>query len=229
MPRAPQSPTAAWGGRLVLLAALLFGIVTMHTLGHPTGHGSGGQDGSHATAAHHGNRAAHEGTAGEHVGRTTGEHVGRTAGVAVAADAPHAPHPPRLRGAAHPPHAQHGSHAQHASHRSHGSDGSLAMDSAADAGTSRHPATASAAGPGASYDPGASVDEPGHGGLHPLSVCLAVLATWSAALLAVRLLRLARRLAVTAPGAPRASLPYALWPMPPPRGTRLTQLSVLRV
>lgn len=33
--------TRAWCGRLLLFAALLFGIVTMHTLGHPTGgHGS---------------------------------------------------------------------------------------------------------------------------------------------------------------------------------------------
>ncbi|TVL89939.1 hypothetical protein [Streptomyces sp. SAJ15] len=206
MPRAPQSPTAAWGGRLVLLAALLFGIVTMHTLGHPTGHGSGGRDGSHTAAAHHGDRAVNV--------RTAGEDVGRTAGVAAAADDPHAQHPPHLRAAAHPPHAQHPAHAAHGSHAaqgSGGSDGSLAVDSA-----------------GASYDPSASVDGPGLGGLHPLSVCLAVLVTWSAALLAVRLLRLARRLAVTAPGALRASLPHALWP-PPPRGTRLTQLSVLRV
>jgi hypothetical protein len=38
---------SAWGGRLLLFAALLFGIVTMHTLGHPaeehgSGHGSAG-------------------------------------------------------------------------------------------------------------------------------------------------------------------------------------------
>lgn len=31
---------ARWG-QLALFAALLFGIVTMHTLGHPSGHGSG--------------------------------------------------------------------------------------------------------------------------------------------------------------------------------------------
>jgi hypothetical protein len=31
---------AQWG-QLTLLAALLFGIVTMHTLGHPSGHGTG--------------------------------------------------------------------------------------------------------------------------------------------------------------------------------------------
>ncbi|WP_329368994.1 hypothetical protein [Streptomyces sp. NBC_01483] len=31
---------ARWG-QLTLLAALLFGIVTMHTLGHPSGHGTG--------------------------------------------------------------------------------------------------------------------------------------------------------------------------------------------
>jgi hypothetical protein len=32
--------SSANGGQLLLLAALLFGIVTMHTLGHPTGHES---------------------------------------------------------------------------------------------------------------------------------------------------------------------------------------------
>lgn len=31
----------AWCGRLLLFAALLLGIVTMHTLGHPSEHGSG--------------------------------------------------------------------------------------------------------------------------------------------------------------------------------------------
>ncbi|MGW5862558.1 hypothetical protein ACWFRJ_10360 [Streptomyces sp. NPDC055239] len=36
-----RSKRSANGGQLLLLAALLFGIVTMHTLGHPTSHGSG--------------------------------------------------------------------------------------------------------------------------------------------------------------------------------------------
>ncbi|MEU8927255.1 hypothetical protein AB0D10_41120 [Kitasatospora sp. NPDC048545] len=36
-------PRVPWGPRLLLLAALLLGIVTMHTLGHPTG-AHGGHD-----------------------------------------------------------------------------------------------------------------------------------------------------------------------------------------
>ena len=36
----------AKGGQLLLLAALLLGIVTMHTLGHPTGHGGGSEPAS---------------------------------------------------------------------------------------------------------------------------------------------------------------------------------------
>ncbi|MFI0978552.1 hypothetical protein ACH4SP_16335 [Streptomyces sp. NPDC021093] len=36
----------AWGGRLLLFAALLFGIVTMHTLGHPSGEHGGYEPGS---------------------------------------------------------------------------------------------------------------------------------------------------------------------------------------
>ncbi|MFI6086816.1 DUF6153 family protein [Streptomyces sp. NPDC051218] len=43
---------SALGGRqLLLLAALLFGIVTMHTLGHPTGHSpSGPATGHHSSS-----------------------------------------------------------------------------------------------------------------------------------------------------------------------------------
>lgn len=48
----------AWCGRLLLFAALLLGIVTMHTLGHPSEHGSGqpgptaARPGAHAMPAH---------------------------------------------------------------------------------------------------------------------------------------------------------------------------------
>ncbi|MEV4502823.1 DUF6153 family protein [Streptomyces klenkii] len=49
-----QSTAAAWCGRLLLLSALLLGIVTMHTLGHPTGHaGTGHKAGTHAAAGMH--------------------------------------------------------------------------------------------------------------------------------------------------------------------------------
>ncbi|MEU2516749.1 hypothetical protein [Streptomyces syringium] len=48
----------AWCGRLLLFAALLLGIVTMHTLGHPSEHGSGqpgptaARPATHAMPAH---------------------------------------------------------------------------------------------------------------------------------------------------------------------------------
>ncbi|MEU5187915.1 DUF6153 family protein [Streptomyces klenkii] len=49
-----QGTAAAWCGRLLLLSALLLGIVTMHTLGHPTGHaGTGHKAGTHAAAGMH--------------------------------------------------------------------------------------------------------------------------------------------------------------------------------
>ncbi|RGD58471.1 hypothetical protein DR950_12380 [Kitasatospora xanthocidica] len=65
----PFGPPVPWAPRLLLLAALLFGIVTMHTLGHPGGGhgGSGGHEGAgtHASAVHpaHPAAAAHHGPA----------------------------------------------------------------------------------------------------------------------------------------------------------------------
>ncbi|WP_367137208.1 MULTISPECIES: DUF6153 family protein [Streptomyces] len=48
-----RGTAAAWCGRLLLLSALLLGIVTMHTLGHPTGHAGTGHAGSeHASTGH---------------------------------------------------------------------------------------------------------------------------------------------------------------------------------
>ncbi|MER0244184.1 hypothetical protein AAHZ94_19695, partial [Streptomyces sp. HSW2009] len=55
---APYAPCrgTAWCARLLLLSALLFGIVTMHTIGHPTEHGPasghGAASGPGLTAAH---------------------------------------------------------------------------------------------------------------------------------------------------------------------------------
>ncbi|MGW7417373.1 DUF6153 family protein [Streptomyces sp. NPDC054863] len=46
---ASTSVRSAWGGRLLLFAALLFGIVTMHTLGHPSGEHGGPETGSVGT------------------------------------------------------------------------------------------------------------------------------------------------------------------------------------
>ncbi|MEU0721811.1 DUF6153 family protein [Streptomyces lavendulocolor] len=44
-----RAPT--WCGRLLMCAALLLGIVTMHTLGHPAEHGSSHMPGSTVAAA----------------------------------------------------------------------------------------------------------------------------------------------------------------------------------
>ncbi|MFG2917423.1 hypothetical protein ACGF0D_31595 [Kitasatospora sp. NPDC048298] len=66
-------PPVPWAPRLLLLAALLLGIVTMHTLGHPSGGhggsgGSGGHEGpgTHASAMHPAG-AVHHGPAAEPV------------------------------------------------------------------------------------------------------------------------------------------------------------------
>ncbi|MGW6060093.1 hypothetical protein [Streptomyces sp. NPDC055189] len=54
---------SANGRQLLLLAVLLFGIVTMHTLGHPTGHSA-----SHPTSRSTGHSAGHasQQAAGQH-------------------------------------------------------------------------------------------------------------------------------------------------------------------
>lgn len=62
-------------------------------------------------------------------------------------------------------------------------------------------------------------------GMDPMSACLAVLVGWSVALLAAGILS---RRPVAPQAAARARQLLALWPNPPPRGTLLAQLSVLR-
>ncbi|MFI9232266.1 DUF6153 family protein [Streptomyces rimosus] len=61
-----QGKAAAWCGRLLLFAALIVGIVGMHTLGHPVGgHGSGAMGAAHRPMA-----AAHQ----EHAQPVPGPH-----------------------------------------------------------------------------------------------------------------------------------------------------------
>ncbi|MEV5598479.1 DUF6153 family protein [Streptomyces sp. NPDC052496] len=49
-----RGKAAAWCGRLLLFAALIVGIVGMHTLGHPVGgHGSGAMPAAHQGKAVH--------------------------------------------------------------------------------------------------------------------------------------------------------------------------------
>lgn len=137
---------AAWCGRLLLFAALLLGIVTMHTLGHPRDHGTAA--GTHAMAS-----GGHAMAPGGHAS-------------VPAASTPHGG---------------------------------------------------------------------GHGGMDPLSVCLAVLDTGSATTFLLSLasavfLRFFRDRPGTGPVATRAWFSRALWPVPPPpRQKALARLSVLRV
>ncbi|MBO0656712.1 hypothetical protein J1792_29405 [Streptomyces triculaminicus] len=65
----------AWCGRLLLFAALVLGIVTMHTLGHPRGHDGGAHAPSQAMAA-----------------SMTHEAPGRPSAPAAASPSTHTPH-----------------------------------------------------------------------------------------------------------------------------------------
>ncbi|MFD7298070.1 hypothetical protein ACFV9W_32700 [Streptomyces sp. NPDC059897] len=165
-----RSGTGRWQ-RLLLFAALLFGVVGMHTLGHPSGHGAGHDGampmgGAHVAAAEHGVAVEH-GAAAEH-------------GVA----------------------AEHGAGAEHGA-----------------------PYAATA-------DPSATTvherpDSPGHGGMDPLNVCLAVLGSFTLLLLTVWVLR--PLLAAVAPGPRSRGLALAPRPNPPPPRSLLSRLSVLRI
>ncbi|MFJ2807489.1 DUF6153 family protein [Kitasatospora sp. NPDC087271] len=64
---AEPCPTAPRALRLLLLAALLLGIVTMHTLGHPAAGGHGVEHGTDRGPARHTVSAGHPADAGETV------------------------------------------------------------------------------------------------------------------------------------------------------------------
>ncbi|MFZ3570901.1 DUF6153 family protein [Streptomyces sp. BH097] len=136
-----RSGTGRWQ-RLLLFAALLLGVVGMHTLGHPSGHGAG-------------------------------------------------------------------------------RDGAMPMPSA-------HVATA---GHGSPHSTAVTVHErpgsPGHGGMDPLNVCLAVLGSFTLLLLTALVLR--PLLAAVAPGPRARGLALAQRPNPPPPRRLLSRLSVLRI
>jgi hypothetical protein len=90
-----QGRAAAWCGRLLLFAALLVGIVAMHTLGHPSGHGAAhGQPSGHDTA--HGRSAEQSAVYGQLTGHGTmyGQSPPHRIGSAAAAPAPGPGHHP---------------------------------------------------------------------------------------------------------------------------------------
>ncbi|MEU2856410.1 hypothetical protein ACFZB6_00185 [Streptomyces syringium] len=81
----------AWCGRLLLFAALLLGIVTMHTLGHPSEHGSG-QPGP--TAARPVTHAMPAHAMPAHAAASQADDIAPAAMAAPAADAPRTDPPP---------------------------------------------------------------------------------------------------------------------------------------
>ncbi|MFF0742655.1 hypothetical protein ACFYVL_19885 [Streptomyces sp. NPDC004111] len=196
------SGRSAWGGRLLLFAALLFGIVTMHTLGHPAEeHGGGHGAMDTGTVASSTATTGHTGTtvSTQHTGAT--DHAARTG----SHERPHEPRP--------------------AAHAMPG-PASGATGPAATAATLAAPVTALTAAVAtvtAATSPAGSPH-----GMDPMSVCLAVLGAWGVALLGAWLV--VRRAAATdLVRVVRGALLRALWPQPPPPRTVLARLSVLRI
>ncbi|MEV5976052.1 hypothetical protein [Streptomyces sp. NPDC052114] len=202
-------------GQLLLLAALLFGIVTMHTLGHPSGGHDGGHGGGAAVApppTGHGMPAGHGGGAGPRAGAdamgVTASHRGANA-VGVAE-----------------PRSGANAVGLTASHR--GTDAIRLAEPAHRTDVVSTPAPAHGADV-VRVARAAPSPEPGHGGtgMDPLSVCLAVLGAFTLALLVrAGLLRPGGTLA-HAPGLRRLLLVQR--PQPPPPRALLSRLSVLRI
>ncbi|MET8710065.1 hypothetical protein [Streptomyces californicus] len=198
-------------GQLVLFAALLFGIVTMHTVGHP---------------AEHGGRAASLSSAGP----AADPSAGPAAVIAEDLSAIFVAHssPATMEGF---PSVT----AESFSAVIVEGFSSAAVMTDASAAVAAHPSAADTATTASPSSPG-TAHTPGHGsggdaptsGMDPLSVCLAVLGAWGLALLATWLLlglRAGRRL-----GAPvGAGLLRAARPNPPPSISVLAAVSVLRM
>ncbi|MEW2525965.1 hypothetical protein [Streptomyces sp. NPDC047071] len=239
-----QQPTSASG--FLLLVALLFGIVTMHTLGHPQEHGGGPAPSAHAPVADTtGPGEAHAATRGTAAGPPphagAGPAVGNQA-VAHADAGPMAVHhvvagPGTGPLAAHQaaPHA--GARPLTASHAiAHAGVGAMAVnDVVAGAGTG--PLVAHQAAPHAGAQPltarhlvartASPPGSPSHDtGMDPMSVCLAVL---GGALVLALFGTVAARPPAAAPVLLPAGLRAAPWPEPPPPRALLARLSVLRI
>ncbi|MGW4920469.1 hypothetical protein ACWEPO_29755 [Streptomyces albidoflavus] len=82
--RTRTGTVAGRAGRLLLLAALLLGVLTMHTLGHPTGDHGGAHSGAHGAAHGPGTVAA---APAAPAGSGAAEHHSPAAGIAAGAAA----------------------------------------------------------------------------------------------------------------------------------------------
>uniref|UniRef100_UPI003F7EAA17 hypothetical protein n=1 Tax=Streptomyces californicus TaxID=67351 RepID=UPI003F7EAA17 len=203
-------------GQLVLFAALLFGIVTMHTVGHP---------------AEHGGRAASLSPAGTAADPSAGPAADPSAVIAEDLSANFVAHssPATMEGF---PSVT----AESFSAVIVEGFSSAAVMTDASAAVAAHPPAADTATTASPSSPG-TAHTPGHGsggdapmsGMDPLSVCLAVLGAWGLALLATWLL-LGLRADGRRLGAPvGAGLLRAARPNPPPSISVLAAVSVLRM
>ncbi|MFF8745984.1 hypothetical protein [Streptomyces californicus] len=200
-------------GQLVLFAALLFGIVTMHTVGHP---------------AEHGGRAASLSSAGPATDPSAGPATDPSAVIAEGFSAILVAHssPATMEGF---PSVT----AESFSAVIVEGFSSAAVMTDASAAVVAHPSaadTASPSSPGTAHTPGhGSGGDAPTSGMDPLSVCLAVLGAWGLALLATWLL-LGLRADGRRLGAPvGAGLLRASRPNPPPSISVLAAVSVLRM
>ncbi|MGW4358701.1 hypothetical protein ACWEKU_08065 [Streptomyces californicus] len=207
-------------GQLVLFAALLFGIVTMHTVGHP---------------AEHGGRAASLSSAGP----AAHPSAGPAAVIAEGLSAIFVAHSSPATMEGFPPVTAQGFPSVTAESFSavivEGFSSAAVMTDAS-AAVAAHPSAADTATTASASPPG-TAHTPGHGsggdaptsGMDPLSICLAVLGAWGLALLATWLL-LGLRADGRRLGAPvGAGLLRAARPNPPPSISVLAAVSVLRM
>ncbi|WP_374411615.1 hypothetical protein [Streptomyces californicus] len=219
-------------GQLVLFAALLFGIVTMHTVGHP---------------AEHGGRAASLSPAGLATDSSAGTAADPSAGPAADPSAVIAEDLSAIFVAHSSPATMEGFPSVTAQGFPSGTAesfsavtvegfASAAVMTDASAAVAAHPSAADTATTAFPSSPG-TAHTPGHGsggdapmsGMDPLSVCLAVLGAWGLALLATWLL-LGLRADGRRLGAPvGAGLLRAARPNPPPSISVLAAVSVLRM
>ncbi|MFF5774010.1 hypothetical protein ACFY8V_11815 [Streptomyces californicus] len=212
-------------GQLVLFAALLFGIVTMHTVGHP---------------AEHGGRAASLSSVGPATEPSAGPAADSSAGPAAHSSAVIAEGFSAILVAHSSPATMEGFPSVTAESFSavivEGFSSAAVMTDAS-AAVVAHPSAADTAADTASPSSPGTAHTPGHGsggdapmsGMDPLSVCLAVLGAWGLALLATWLL-LGLRAGGRRLGAPGgAGLLRAARPNPPPSISVLAAVSVLRM
>ncbi len=219
-------------GQLVLFAALLFGIVTMHTVGHP---------------AEHGGRAASLSPAGPATDSSAGTAADPSAGPAADPSEVIAEDLSAIFVAHSSPATMEGFPSVTAQVFPSGTAesfsavivegfSSAAVMTDASAAVAAHPSAADTATTASPSSPG-TAHTPGHGsggdapmsGMDPLSVCLAVLGAWGLALLATWLL-LGLRADGRRLGAPvGAGLLRASRRNPPPSISVLAAVSVLRM